>query len=126
MGMGRRQLIPMMAMVTVLLGSGGCGSGGGLPAVSGPVAPKLELDASEMRYTPANIAVAAGDIQVVLHNVGLVHHDLRVENKPRLFAEAVPGKTSTTTWQLGKGRYRIFCSVTGHRAAGMEGILEVR
>jgi plastocyanin len=124
--MERRRLVPVMAMVAVLLGSGGCGSGGGLPAVSGPTSPKLELDASEMRYTPAKIAVAAGDITVVLRNVGVVHHDLRVEDKPRLFAEAVPGQTSTTTWQLGKGRYRIYCSVTGHRAAGMEGILEVR
>jgi plastocyanin len=44
----------------------------------------------------------------------------------RAAVTAIVGLFSTTTWQLGKGRYRIFCSLTGHRAAGMEGLLEVR
>jgi len=119
------RIATVVVPATLLLGAGACSSGGP-PPVSGPTAARLELDATEMRYTPARIAVAAGEISVVLHNVGLVHHDLRVEKHPTLYAEALPGKTATTTWQLGRGRYRIYCSVAGHRAAGMEGVLEVR
>jgi len=119
-------IIAVVASTTIVLGTAACGSSDGVPAVSGPTAARLELDASEMRYAPSRIAVAAGPITVVLHNVGLVHHDLRVDKIPTLFAEALPGKSSTTTWQLAKGRYRIYCSVAGHRAAGMEGVLEVR
>ncbi len=103
-----------------------CSSGGGLPAVEGPTATKLELSATEMRYMPSKIAVVAGDVPVALHNVGTVIHDLRVEKKPQLIVEALAGKTSTATWRLDKGRYRIYCSLPGHRAAGMEGVLEVR
>jgi uncharacterized cupredoxin-like copper-binding protein len=117
----------MLALGAVLIGGAACNGGAGLQAVQGPTAPTLELTATEMRYAPSSIAVAGGDISVVLHNKGPVIHDLHVEGTtPRLYAEAAPGATATTTWTLAKGRYRIFCALAGHRAAGMEGILEVR
>lgn len=116
----------LLPLVAVMAGSAACSSGSGLPAVSGATAPKLELDATEMRYTPSSIAVAGGDVPVHLRNGGMVIHDLRIEGQPSLLLEASPGQTSTATWRLDKGRYRIYCSLPGHRAAGMEGILEVR
>jgi plastocyanin len=116
----------VLPLVGVMVGSAACSSGSGLPAVSGPTAPRLELEASEMRYTPSQIAVASGDVPIVLHNGGIVIHDLRIEGKPSLLLEAPPGQTSTATWPLGKGRYQIYCSLAGHRAAGMEAVLEVR
>ena len=79
-----------------------------------------------MRYEPNRVAVAAGDVAVTLHNVGIVIHDLRIEGAPQLMVSATPGATATGTWSLKKGRYRIYCSIAGHRAAGMEGVLEVR
>jgi uncharacterized cupredoxin-like copper-binding protein len=36
------------------------------------------------------------------------------------------GKTSTVTADLKAGTYKFYCSVDGHRAAGMEGTLTVR
>ena len=120
-------LPPRILPVLVLALTGAaCSSSGGLAKVDGPTAPRLELAASEMRYDPAGIAVAAGDVPVVLRNAGLVVHDLRIEKKPTFLLEAAAGQTATTTWRLDKGRYRIYCSIPGHRAAGMEGILEVR
>jgi plastocyanin len=94
--------------------------------VAGPVERALALDATEMRYDPDRIAVRAGDVSVVLRDIGVVLHDLRVEGRPALLVEAAPGKTATATWRLQKGRYRLYCSIPGHRAAGMEGVLEVR
>ena len=123
----RRRLLPLVTVtVMVMVASAACSSGGGLPAVSGPSAPRLELAATEMRYTPSTIAVDGGDVPVVLHNGGIVIHDLRIEGKPSLLLEAAPGQTSTASWRLSKGRYQIFCSLPGHRAAGMEGVLDVR
>ena len=74
----------------------------------------------------ATIAVTAGEVPVVLHNIGIVVHDLRIDGLPKLGVEALPGQTATATWQLATGRYRCYCSIPGHRAAGMEGTLEVR
>lgn len=107
--------------------AGACGGGGSsLPAVEGPTSPRLEVEGSEMRFSPDAIAVEAGDVDVVLRNAGLVRHDLRVDGRPELLVEAAPGQTATATWQLEAGRYGMYCSIPGHRAAGMEGRLEVR
>jgi uncharacterized cupredoxin-like copper-binding protein len=103
-----------------------CSSSPGLPAVGGPTAARLELAATEMRFAPSRIAVAAGDVPVVLRNDGQVVHDLRIEDKPTFLLEAGPGKSATATWSLPKGRYQIYCSLPGHRSGGMEGVLEVR
>lgn len=119
----RRLLVPLAAVVAV---SAACSSGGALPAVSGPTSARLELVGTEMRYTPSKIAVAHGDVRVVLHNGGIVDHDLRIEGKPALVVAASPGQTAAATWRLDTGRYRIYCSLPGHRAAGMEAVLEVR
>ena len=124
--MVRRSFV--LPAVMFFVWSASCSSGSGIPAVNGPTATQIELIATEMRYTPSSVAVAAGQVPVILHNKGLVIHDVRVEKEtaPRLYLEAAPGQTSTTTWQVSKGRYRIFCALSGHRAAGMEGVLEVR
>jgi uncharacterized cupredoxin-like copper-binding protein len=115
----------LAAAVVSLLALGGCDSDGP-PAVEGPTLPALDVTGTEMHFDPAELAVAAGDVRVVLHNAGVVRHDLRIEGKPSLLLEAAPGETATATWRLPTGRYRIYCSLPGHRAAGMEGILEVR
>jgi uncharacterized cupredoxin-like copper-binding protein len=115
----------LAAAVVSLIALGGCG-GDGLPAVHGPTRPALDVTGTEMRFDPAKLAVAAGDVRVVLHNAGLVRHDLRIEGKPALLLETAPGETATATWRLPAGRYRTYCSLPGHRPAGMEGMLEVR
>ena len=123
----KQRVARAIAVVGLLVAGTACSEDKRPGAVSGPTAPKLELVATEMRYTPSSIAVARGDIAVVFRNEGRVIHDVHVEGTtPRRYAAAPPGTTATTTWSLPKGRYRIFCALAGHRAAGMEGILEVR
>lgn len=116
------------AGLAVIALAGGCGDdspGSGLPAVDGAVSPKLELRATEMQYDPDAIAVDAGNVEVVLHNNGAVLHDLRIEDQPFVI-EAGPGTTATSQVTLEAGRYELFCSIPGHREAGMTGVLEVR
>jgi uncharacterized cupredoxin-like copper-binding protein len=108
--------------------AGGCGDdspGADLPAVEGPVSPRLELTAREMAYEPDAIAVEAGDVEVVLHNAGTILHDLRVADQPFIL-EAKAGETTTSKVTLEPGRYGLFCSLPGHREAGMTGVVEVR
>lgn len=103
-----------------------CGDDGDdLAAVEGPTSPRLEVRATEMSYDPAAIAVAAGEVEVVLHNDGTVLHDLRIGQEP-FIVEAAPGETATARIDLEPGRYEIYCSIPGHREAGMEGVLEAR
>lgn len=119
----RLRVLPARGFLGFLLA---CSSSPGLPAVEGPTAARVEVAATEMRFVPSRIAVSAGDVPVVLRNVGQVIHDLRIQDKPAFLLEAGPGKTATATWLLPEGRHQIYCSLPGHRSGGMDGILEVR
>src|SRR5262245_33163336 len=124
----RRALGALAVALALITFAGGCGDdspGADLPAVEGAVSPRLEVTAYEMSYEPDAIAVAAGEVEVVLHNGGTVLHDLRIEDQPFVI-EALAGQTSTSQVTLEPGRYQLFCSIPGHREAGMTGVLEVR
>ncbi len=123
-----RLAVPLVAVVLGLAAGSGCSSSSsqdaqGLPG--GAVSPGIDVVATEMAYDPDSIAVAAGDVPVRMVNEGTVIHDLRIEGVPFL-VEAEPGETETATVQLEPGTYQFYCSIPGHREAGMEGVLEVR
>jgi uncharacterized cupredoxin-like copper-binding protein len=117
-----RTLAATLAAATVITA---CGGGDELPAVDDPTSPRLEVHATEMAFDPGEIAVPAGRVEVVLHNDGTVLHDLRIDEQP-FIVEAGPGETVAAATVLDKGRYRLFCSLPGHRESGMEGVVEVR
>jgi uncharacterized cupredoxin-like copper-binding protein len=104
---------------------GGGDDGPSLAAVDAATSPALEVVATEMAYDPDEIAVDAGQVDVILHNEGNLLHDLRIGDEP-FIVEAAAGQTATDQVVLEPGRYGIFCSLPGHREAGMEGVLEVR
>jgi uncharacterized cupredoxin-like copper-binding protein len=122
----RRAAVALAAAVVVAVPAA-CGDDDddALPSVDGPTSPRLEVSATEMAFTPDAVAVAAGDVEVVLHNDGTILHDLRIDEQP-LLLEAVAGETDTGGISLEAGSYAFFCSLPGHREAGMEGVLEVR
>jgi uncharacterized cupredoxin-like copper-binding protein len=124
-----RRAIGALSLALALLALGaGCGDdspGADLPAVEGPVSPRIEVTARDMAFEPDAIAVAAGQVEVVLHNDGSMLHDLRIEDQPFVI-EAQAGETATSQVTLEPGRYQLFCSIPGHRDAGMTGVLEVR
>jgi uncharacterized cupredoxin-like copper-binding protein len=124
-----RRAIGALSLALALLALGaGCGDdspGADLPAVEGPVSPRIEVTARDMAFEPDAIAVAAGQVEVVLHNDGSMLHDLRIEDQPFII-EAQAGETATSQVTLEPGRYQLFCSIPGHRDAGMTGVLEVR
>jgi uncharacterized cupredoxin-like copper-binding protein len=118
-----RSVAPALAAIAL---AAACGSGGDdLPAVDGPVSPRVEIHASEMTYEPDAIAVEAGTVELVLHNDGSVRHDLSIGHEPFII-EAGPGQTATGQVTLEPGRYELYCSLPGHREGGMTGVLEVR
>src|SRR5262245_7304650 len=114
----------------LVMGAGaGCGGddddGDALPAVEGPASPSFDVTASEMKFDPDGVAVGAGEVAVTLTNGGSIQHDLRIDGAD-LFLEAGSGESVDGTVDLEAGSYQFFCTVPGHRDAGMEGVLEVR
>jgi plastocyanin len=117
--------VALVAAAALLASGCGGDDDDALPPVDGPTSPGLEVVATEMAFTPDAVAVEAGDVEVVLTNDGSILHDLRIEDQPFIL-EAVADETVSGEVALESGSYAFFCSIPGHREAGMEGVLEVR
>jgi uncharacterized cupredoxin-like copper-binding protein len=81
-----------------------------------------------LAYTVTEASTEAGKVEIELVNDAAVPHDVAIEDSD---GETI-GKTDTitesstsTTVDLEPGTYTFYCSVPGHRQAGMEGTLTV-
>jgi hypothetical protein len=96
-----------------------------------PAPARLLVEAREFGLTLSRPALAAGPAIVQLAVRGEDGHDLRIvradgRGGARGIAETRPGATEDWRGTLKPGRYRLFCSLPGHEAAGMRATLRVR
>jgi uncharacterized cupredoxin-like copper-binding protein len=80
---------------------------------------------SELRFTLAPKSVAKGAVVFKVSNKGKLQHDFKISGKktPKLAA----GKKATLSVTFKRaGRYPYLCTVPGHAAGGMKGVLVVR
>jgi cytochrome c oxidase subunit 2 len=88
---------------------------------------EIVVKATEFKFDPADLSIgAARDYTVVLDNSdGKVEHDWVVDGT-EIKILAPPRRTAEGTVRLDEpGTYAIYCSIAGHREAGMEGTLVV-
>lgn len=129
------------ALAAVTLAVAGCGGGGGgassAPATSAQGAPaagagtslRLQADPSgALRFDKKTLTAKAGKVTIVMRNPAPLSHDVSIQGPGVNAHGAVVGKggTSTVSATLKAGSYTFYCSVPGHRQAGMEGTLTVR
>lgn len=83
----------------------------------------IEVTATDFAFDPADVQVdAPGMYEVVLKNNGSVVHDLTI-GSTKIAAD--PGQTSSAMVRLQEGTVQMFCSIPGHKEAGMVGTLTV-
>ncbi len=101
-----------------------CGGGGAPPA---PPARAVTVQATEFAFTPASLEASAGEtVKVTLENKGTVEHDFVIDEL-RVKAHAAVGTSADATLSdLKPGTYTFYCTIAGHRQAGMEGTLVVK
>lgn len=95
-----------------------------------PAAPEVKEVAvigTEMSFSPATITVRAGQqVKITFQNQGKVIHNLVIEGLGVSTRTIRPGQTDIIEFTApAPGTYTFFCSVPGHRAAGMLGHLIV-
>ena len=103
-------------------GGGGGGGGGATIDFSTP-------SGSELAYNQKSASTTAGTDTISFDNVQAQDHDVRIEDSSGAEVggtELVASGTATATVDLQSGTYTFFCSVPGHREAGMEGTLTVK
>ncbi len=89
----------------------------------------LEADKTgELKYNKTALTAKAGSATLTLTNDSPIAHNVTVENSSggRVAATTTfTGGSHTIPLKLKPGTYKFFCSVPGHRMAGMEGTLTV-
>lgn len=105
--------------------AGGTGGGGGAGT-----ALKFEADPSgALAYTTTEASTGAGNVTLEFDNPQAVPHDVAIEEsggKTVGQTDLITESSTSTTVDLKPGDYTFYCSVPGHREAGMEGRLTVK
>ena len=90
----------------------------------------INVQEKEFRIVlPASKTLAPGSYAFKVQNVGKIPHDLTIEGPKVAPGKKTtlikPGGKATLTVTLVKGGYTLYCSVPGHRAAGMSAKIAV-
>jgi uncharacterized cupredoxin-like copper-binding protein len=136
----RTPALLVLALGAVLLAAG-CGGGSSssssAPAATTPVsssggaAQTVEIDVAQtgLAYTTTSATAKAGTVTLKSMNPQSIEHDISIESsdgsinqKGNLVAN---GDVSEVTVDLKPGTYTFYCSVPGHKEAGMSGTLTV-
>jgi plastocyanin len=106
--------------------------GQGQSAPPGGTVKTLVLSADptgQLRFDKDALDAPAGNVRITMNNPSPVGHNIALEG-PGLPAKSGPvvqkGGASEVEAQVKAGTYTFFCSVPGHRQAGMQGTLTVK
>jgi plastocyanin len=102
----------------------GSSASGGSSSVSLEANPEGQL-----KYNTTTLSAKAGKVSIDFTNKAPLPHNVTVESSSGQKLGATPtfsGGTKSLSLNLKPGTYKFFCSVPGHRMAGMEGTLTVK
>lgn len=140
--MTRRALLFLIVCTATVLGLAACGGGNeaattgggattaGGTTVGGGGGETLQLAADPsgaLKFDKTSLEATAGSVTIDFTNDSSLPHDVKLEG-PGVDGEGtdtITGSSASVTLDLQAGEYTFYCSVDGHRAAGMEGKLVV-
>jgi len=89
------------------------------PSAPAPAAQVVRVTEKEFKIILASSSLKAGTITFQIKNTGAIAHDLAVVGGPKSLL-VQPKGTGTLTVKLKPGTTELYCSVPGHKAAGMD------
>jgi plastocyanin len=101
-------------------GSASSGGGGTVTDAADP--------SGQLKFTSDNLTAKAGKTTVKFTNTSQLPHNMTIVDSSGKQVGATPtfsGGTKSFTADLKPGKYTFYCSVPGHRQAGMQGTLTV-
>ena len=99
------------------------------PASAGPGGTvALAADPTQIAYDKTALSSKPGEVTIDFDNPAQIAHDVAVEKDGQELAksELVTAAKTSVSAELQPGEYVFYCSVPGHREAGMQGTLTVR
>jgi plastocyanin len=82
----------------------------------------------QLKYDTTSLTAKAGAVSINFTNMAPLSHNVTIESSSHAVLGATPtfqGGSKTLSLNLKAGVYKFYCSVPGHRMAGMEGTLTV-
>jgi plastocyanin len=100
------------------------------PSSPAAVATTLQLAANpagQLAFETKRLSAKAGTVTVQLTNKSPIEHDVAIAQGNTILGQTpvFTGGSKSVTVKLKPGTYKFFCTVPGHRQAGMEGTLTV-
>jgi plastocyanin len=100
------------------------------PASSPAAATTLKLAANpagQLAYDTKQLSAKAGKVTIDMTNTSPIEHDVAVAQGSKVVGQTpvFTGGSKSVTLNLKPGTYKFYCTVPGHRQAGMEGTLTV-
>jgi plastocyanin len=83
----------------------------------------------QLAYDKKSLTATAGKVSIDFTNMAPLDHNVTIESSSHQILGSTPtfaGGSKVLTVDLKPGTYKFFCSVPGHRMAGMEGTLTVK
>src|SRR5919108_6343617 len=132
-----RRVLPLLIVLTAFaLTLAACGGGneaattqGAATGGGGGQALQIAADPSgALKFDTTSLEASAGKVTIDFTNDSSLPHNVKLDG-PGVEDEGtdtVTGASTSVTLDLQRGTYTFYCSVDGHRAAGMEGTLVVK
>jgi uncharacterized cupredoxin-like copper-binding protein len=123
-------LFAAMVTAVIVFGVESEAKGAHAPApAAAPAGHAISVSETEFKVALPAQKVAPGKVTFTVRNAGKIQHDLVVSGPGVTGAAKTPllnpGQTAKLTVTLSAGSYTLYCSVPGHRAAGMAAKLTV-
>lgn len=100
-------------------------TGGG--AATGATTLALQADPTgQLKFVESTLTAKPGKITIKLTNDSPVPHDVAIDGASGVSDQVQDGKSAELTVDLPAGTYQYYCTVPGHRQAGMVGTLTVK
>ncbi len=83
----------------------------------------------QLKYSTTSLTAKAGKVSIDFTNTASLEHNVTVASSTGAVLGSTPtfnGGSKTLSLTLKAGTYKFYCSVPGHRTAGMEGTLTVK
>jgi plastocyanin len=106
---------------------GGEEKGGGSGA-SASTTLDLAADPTQLAFDKTQLSAKAGEVKIDFDNPSAIPHNVVIEEDGKELAgfEPIAESNESLEAELKPGTYTFYCSVPGHREAGMEGQLTVK
>jgi plastocyanin len=105
------------------------GGGSGGKAAKGPGGTvKLAADPTQIAFDTKSLTSKPGKLTIDFTNPAQIQHDVAIAqgSKELAVSKLITASSTTVSADLARGKYVFYCTVPGHREAGMQGTLTVK